>query len=53
MPAPAMAQRGGTLERSLDARGDLDTVRKLVPATEFGSTGADQFCRLACLHGRS
>jgi hypothetical protein len=50
VPAPAMAEGGGTLERSLAARGNLDAVRSLVPATEFGSAGSHQFCRMACLH---
>jgi hypothetical protein len=53
VPARAVPEAGDTLERSLAARGDLDAVRRLVPATEFGSTGAHQFCRMACLHAGS
>jgi hypothetical protein len=47
---PARVVGGSTLERSLAARGDLEEVRRLVPATEFGASGAHQFCRLACQH---
>jgi hypothetical protein len=36
------------LERSLDARGELDTLRRLVSSAEFGSAGAHQYCRMAC-----
>jgi hypothetical protein len=50
VPAPAVAA-SGTLERALAAHGDLETVRRLVPETEFGAAGSHQFCRMACAHG--
>jgi len=53
VPAPAVADAGETLERSLASGGNLETVRNLVPTTEFGAVGAHQFCRMACPYERS
>jgi hypothetical protein len=36
------------LERSLEARGELDTLRRLVSSAEFGAAGPHQYCRMAC-----
>lgn len=38
------------LDRTLDAQGELEAVRRLVASAEFGAAGERQYCRMACRH---